>query len=173
MEDSIVVTEILKMLDSCPPSSRERLLMDCVKASRLRRYNNRSYDYPQLWKPVLRAGYGQYVVSNWGYVRHVAKSDDRILKPSLEHQYARAPLSAAHRDNGATQHMIHELVWESFVLGYPIPKEFKQTKTSADSIINHLDGDKWNPAIHNLELTDQGKNMEHAYESSLRQPRGK
>jgi len=67
--------------------------------------------------------------------------------------------------------MIHELVIESFILGYPIPKELRETKKVGDKIINHLDGDKWHPALHNLEITDQCQNMAHAYATGLRQPR--
>jgi hypothetical protein len=141
----------------------DRVFQVALKKCREKRYFDRGPAMPamdeQSWLPVLRAGYEQYRVSDWGFVRNINRGS--ILRPAFEHQYARAPMNAANRASGKPgghQHMIHELVYESFKL--------KKTLVSFGikkgiEIINHLDEDKWNPHVNNLELTDQVQNMLH------------
>ena len=164
-----LVDDVLATVAHLDPTTREFILQACLKASRESRYFNRTFLDAELWRPILRDGYQQYVVSNWGFVRHQNKSESNKLRPAFEHQYARAPLKAPHRSNGAVQHMIHELVFESFVLGCPLPEQCRDKKNF--EVINHIDGDKYNPALLNLELTDQGDNMLKAYATGLRTPR--
>jgi hypothetical protein len=164
---SAEIAHILDSIDHLDALTREWILKASLKQSRENRYFNRAFAGQQTWKPVLRPGYEQYVVSDWGFVRHVNKAATRCLRPSFEHEYARAPLSAAHRKNGAVQFMLHELVIESFKLLAPLPEKAR----AHTEIINHLDGDKYNPALSNLEITTQGKNMLHAYSLGLRVPR--
>jgi len=163
------VDRILASVGHLDAMTLEIILKACLKRSREFRYFSRVFPYPEEWRPVLRSGYNQYVVSNWGFVRHKNKTDTKKLRPAFEHDYARAPLKAALRNNGASQHMIHELVFESFELKEPLPEQCRDQKTT--EVINHLDGDKYNPATGNLELTDQGRNMLHAYASGLRKAR--
>jgi len=170
----LCIGEVDKVLDTVAhldAITLELVLKACLKRSRECRYFRRKLPYPEEWRPVLRTGYDQYVVSNWGFYRHKNKNktDANKLRPAFEHDYARAALKAAHRSNGATHHMIHELVIESFVLGEALPDQCRDQKNM--EVINHLDGDKYNPALGNLEITDQGKNMLHAYSAGLRKPR--
>lgn len=164
--EQVLIDLILKALSSLGGAAAEKTLHDCVKALRESRYYGRSYNYPQEWRPILRTGYERYLVSNWGYVRHSAKATDRILRPAPKHEYARiaVPTGVAGQTK---QHMVHELVAESFILGFSLPKGWETGK----EIVNHKDGDKWHPALHNLELTTQGENIKHAYSSGLRYPR--
>lgn len=53
--------------------------------------------------------------------------------------------------------MLHRLIWLGLVGGIP-----------ADREINHIDGDKQNNALHNLELCTRGENIKHAWDNSLR-----
>jgi hypothetical protein len=148
-------------------SEAELALHAAIKRFREQRYFGRGPELAsQKWMPVLRAGFQQYEVSDWGYVRH--KKKKTALRPAFEHSYARAPMKAPHRKSGGAQHMIHELVYESHELGVTL--ESKGIKKGYE-VINHKDGDKWNPALSNLEPTSQGKNMLHAYEQDLRKPR--
>jgi hypothetical protein len=163
------LNEVLQSVSHLSPTDREIVLQASLKYSRERRYFDRDCSGVQEWRSVVRPRYTQYLVSNWGFVRHSRKPIKAILRPAFGHEYARAPFSAAHRNNGATQHMIHELVFESFVLGKALPP--KATSQTDIEVINHLDGDKYNPALDNLELTDQGRNMLHAYQEGLRSPR--
>ena len=68
--------------------------------------------------------------------------------------------------------MIHELVWESHKLGKTLESIIGNKK--GYEVLNHLDGDKWNPALKNLDWVKQGGkggNMCHAYKHGLRKPR--
>lgn len=138
----------------------DRVFQVALKKCREKRYFARGPElHEQVWERVLRPGYQQYFVSDWGFVRHEDRSSP--LRPAFEHSYARAPMKAAHRVSGKIgghQHMIHELVFESFVL--------KKTLASMGikkgvEIINHKDEDKWNPHLDNLEPTDAAGNMLH------------
>jgi hypothetical protein len=115
--------QILQCVSHLFLSDRELVLKQSLKYERERRYFKRQCVGEQEWRPVVRPGYTQYLVSNWGYVRHSGKPVGNELRPAFEHEYARAPMSAAHRNNGATQYMIHELVFESFELGEPLPSK--------------------------------------------------
>ena len=148
----------------------ERVFSNGIKQCRMNRYRKRGPKMEdQTWKPVLREGYEQYLVSNWGFVRHKTKSE--YLKPAAEHQYARASMKAPNGASGARAHMIHELVYESFSLCATLASIGSKRSKKRIEIINHIDGDKWNPALHNLELASQGENMLHAYRTKLRVPR--
>jgi hypothetical protein len=138
----------------------DRVFQVALKKCREKRYFARGPVLDsQTWKPVLREGYEQYRVSDWGFVRNINR--ESILRPAFEHAYARAPMNAARRSSGKPgghQHMIHELVFESFVL--------KRTLASMGikkgiEIINHKDEDKWNPHLDNLEPTDAAGNMRY------------
>lgn len=59
-------------------------------------------------------------------------------------------------NNKQKQFAVHRLVAESFI---PNPKKYKQ--------INHIDGDKNNNKVSNLEWCDQSHNMRHALEHGL------
>ena len=161
-----VEDRVLELLRGLDPMTADRVLDTCRKKLREERYFRR-LELPQTWQPVLRPGFSQYVVSDMGYVRLASKRDTQVLRPSFSHDYARAPMSAPGR-KGAAQEMIHELVYESFVLFQPLPK---QPSKSRDEVVNHINGDKYDPCISNLELTDQGKNLLHAYRIGLRSAR--
>lgn len=153
---------------SIGPDRIEKVLSKILKLYREQRYFERKLGYPQEWRRVLREGCSNYLISNYGFVRHCNRKT--LLRPAFEHQYARAPLyNPDFRKNGGGQHMIHELVVESFILCAPIPDQLRDTKNM--EVINHIDGDKYNPAISNLEITTQGENMLHAYSLGLRKPR--
>lgn len=55
--------------------------------------------------------------------------------------------------------MVHRLLAEAFIYN-PDPENFDQ--------VNHIDGDKRNWNLDNLEWCDQSYNMKHAYDNKLR-----
>lgn len=109
----------------------------------------------EIWKDII--GYDQYQVSNYGRVKTTANSatrKERILKP-LKHPrgYFRVALW---KDNKSKFFFIHRLVAEYFMDN----PESKPT-------INHIDGDKSNNHIDNLEWSTYRENMNHAVENRI------
>lgn len=97
------------------------------------------------WKDI--EGYeGLYQVSNLGRV-YSCKSD-RILKPSGD-KYLHVALCT---NNKPKTTLLHRLVAEAFISN---PENKPQ--------VNHIDGDKMNNMVDNLEWTTAQENINHAY----------
>ena len=120
----------------------------------------------EIWKDIK--GYeGKYQVSNFGNVRslmyHNAKGIKRIslLKPATDGSgYFRCALS---KNNILTTFKVHRLVAQAFI---PNPNNYPQ--------INHIDGNKKNNRVENLEWCTNSMNQIHAYSNNLNQgARGK
>jgi hypothetical protein len=103
-----------------------------------------------MWKPI--EGYeGLYEVSNLGEVRRVGGS---VLKPQNDsHGYSSVSLS---KYGKRISKKIHRLVAKAFV---PNPAEHM--------VINHINGDKRNNAVENLEWTTPRANNQHAWDNGL------
>ena len=104
------------------------------------------------WAPAL--GFeALYEVSTLGNVRRIAtykgKAMSRPIRPQLQATgYLRFWLS---KDSQHTKIMAHRLVWSSF--RGPIPNAL---------VINHINGDKADNRIGNLELATQAANVAHS-----------
>lgn len=109
----------------------------------------------EIWKNII--GYDQYQVSNYGSVKTTANEaarKERILK-LLKHPrgYFRVALW---KDNKSKFYFIHRLVAEYFISN----PENKPT-------INHIDGNKANNHIDNLEWATYRENMNHAVDNKI------
>lgn len=121
----------------------------------------------EIWKDIQ--GYnGIYQISNLGRVksqrfwtgsRYVYK--ERLLSPGVSKAgYLRVTLS---KDKKSKNKNIHRLVAEAFISN---PRNL--------SCINHIDGNKLNNNINNLEWCTQKHNMQEAFKTGLvKIPRGK
>ncbi|CAJ1226638.1 NUMOD4 domain-containing protein [Lactiplantibacillus xiangfangensis] len=119
----------------------------------------------EIWKDV--PGFeGKYQVSDLGRVKSLNRIrmkhhyPERILNTSkrLTHDgYARVSI----RDDFGKQHeyRVNKLVATVFI---PNPEN--------KSSVNHIDGDKLNNAVSNLEWTTRSENMIHAYQHGLKRP---
>jgi hypothetical protein len=118
----------------------------------------------ESWKAI--PGYeGRYDVSNRGRVRsyyrmgrgQVEETPQRVLRPGeMSGGY---PLVSLHDGAGAgagASHLVHRLVMLAFV--GPCPEGME---------CNHLDGDKTNNRIENLEYVTKSENAIHAYANGL------
>lgn len=117
----------------------------------------------EVWKPIK--DYEQlYEISNLGKVRRldclVKRGNNEMLVKGGEMQlrdngkgYLRVKLT---KDNKSRRILIHRLLAEHF-----IPQPLGLT------IINHIDGNKQNNSITNLEWTTQKENVRHARETGL------
>lgn len=118
----------------------------------------------EVWKPI--ANYeDSYQVSNFGRVKRLGRVEhlnhcdryysDLILKPSVHPAgYLQVELKVGQKSRYAG---IHRLVAETFL---PNPLNLPQ--------INHIDGDKHNNTVDNLEWCSCQDNIRHAMASGLR-----
>lgn len=123
----------------------------------------------EIWKDII--GYERlYQISNLGNVRsvertvngrfwygkqHIQVFCEKILIPQKRGKYFKVTLS---KDNKANQQSIHRLVAISF-LG-----DFTEKKLE----VNHIDGDKYNNKLSNLEWVTRSENHKHAFRHGLR-----
>lgn len=105
----------------------------------------------EVWKDIK--GYeGLYQVSNLGRVKSVKRN--LTLKPCNRNRYLIVLLSK----NGIKKAInVHRLVAQAFI---PNPDD-KRT-------VNHIDGNKQNNCVDNLEWCSQSENVKHAYDNKLK-----
>lgn len=106
----------------------------------------------EIWKDVV-GHEGLYQVSNLGRVKSLPRNGtiltEKIIKPHLlKSGYLQVELSKNNKMHG---YRVHRLVAESFVLN-PEQKE----------CVNHIDGDKTNNKVENLEWVTRSENQLHA-----------
>ena len=113
-----------------------------------------------IWKAIK--GYeGIYEISNTGKVRNLRRDDKnrtypgKILKPGrTKNGYLFVLLSV----NGVTKNcMIHRLVAETFL-----------HKVDENLEVNHIDGNKENNSVTNLEWCTRSYNLKHSIDNGLR-----
>ena len=110
----------------------------------------------EIWKDTYIYG-EQYQVSNTGVVRN--KITGHILKPQLDNKgYLRVRMSL--HDKKATA-KVHRLVAVAF-----IPNQENKPQ------VNHIDTDKRNNDVRNLEWVTNGENQIHAYRTGLNRVTG-
>jgi hypothetical protein len=120
----------------------------------------------ETWKPVV--GYeGLYEVSDMGRVRSLdkwcpigrygrVKKKGRILKLDQRHGYMRIMLQNGVRAEKFCS-AVHRLVAQAFI---PNPMGKCQ--------VNHIDGNKANNTVSNLEWCTPKENMQHAIKTGLK-----
>lgn len=97
------------------------------------------------------ADYPEYAVSEYG---DVYGKKNNLLKHDVTYDgYHRVTL---YKNNKPKHYPIHRLVAETFI---PNP-ENKPT-------VNHIDGDKSNNSVSNLEWSTHSENSQHAYDNGL------
>jgi len=123
-----------------------------------------SNEVREKWRPVH--GYeGWYEVSTLGRVRRVAPGAHtragKVLKPCDKGSgYMRVTLHSG--SGGATRTIaIARLVTDAFLGSRPANME-----------VNHIDGDKGNNAVLNLEYVTRGDNIRHAFRTGLQNNQG-
>lgn len=120
-------------------------------------------------KWVQVKGFPNYAISNYGDIKSVARvvksrngyrnKKEKILNPdTVKGGYLRVVL---YDDNlSKKKYMVHRLVAEHFI---PNPKNKPQ--------VNHLDGDKTNNRLNNLEWVTASENQMHAFRIGLSKPK--
>lgn len=97
----------------------------------------------EIWKDI--DGYdGRYAVSSWGRVKGI----HGILKPYKNHKgYLKVGLM---RDGVCRKHRVSRLVAQAF-----LPNQFDYPE------VNHIDGNKQNNSVTNLEWVDASLHRRH------------
>ncbi|MBD3878207.1 MAG: HNH endonuclease [Quinella sp. 1Q5] len=104
----------------------------------------------ELWKD-----FSGYQVSNFGRVKSFHKGKVKILKPQLnQHGYLYVQLRT---EKKIKPFRIHRLAAQCFI---PNPEEKAQ--------VNHIDGNKFNNHVSNLEWCTPSDNQRHAVITGLR-----
>lgn len=104
------------------------------------------------WKEVVCNP--NYEVSDTGRVRRCGSVRDRAVRDRKG--YLALEL---HSGGKRSTKSVHRLVAEAFI---PNPDNKPE--------VNHLDGDKHNNVVSNLEWTTTSENCQHAYDTGLRKP---
>jgi len=107
----------------------------------------------EQWLPI--EGYENYMVSNLGNVKNVKKN--RILKKGDRNGYLRVTLT---RDGKKKLATLSRLVAIAFIPNTGNKKE-----------VNHINGDKYNNSVYNLEWVTPHENIIHAWNNGLSKPR--
>ena len=111
----------------------------------------------EIWRDVV--GYeGLYNVSDFGRVKSFHNGKIIIRKPAFSNGYLKVSLC---KDGSIRTHKIHTLVAKAFI---PNP----ENKPS----VNHIDGNKTNNCVENLEWSTQTENMQHASQIGLLKHQG-
>lgn len=103
----------------------------------------------EIWKSVV--GFPNYEVSDRGRVRN--KATKHIRSFSYNHGYPQVDLYP-----GQKTRTIHRLVADAFLGEHPGMQ------------VNHIDGNKKNNCLSNLEWCTSSENNQHAYDANLRTP---
>lgn len=108
----------------------------------------------EIWKKIK--GYPDYYVSNFGRVKsYYGRTNGEVLQGHLVNSgYKTVALYTAPKTS--TRKSIHRLVAEAFI---PNPENKPQ--------VNHIDGDRFNNAVTNLEWVTCSENTQHAYDKEL------
>lgn len=106
----------------------------------------------EVWKPIK--GYeGLYEVSNMGRVKSLRWPSPKILSPEKPGGYCRIQL---YKNKKKIRMLVHRLVASAF-----IPNPYNKPE------VNHIDGDKENNKVDNLEWVTGKENTNHAMKMGL------
>lgn len=102
-----------------------------------------------MWKTIV--AHPNYEVSDYGMVRHKEHflKNEHIIRPNSVKGYLYVTLDGE-------AHSLHRIVAQTFLAN---PDNKPQ--------VNHIDGDKWNNTVGNLEWCTAKENVEHAIEHEL------
>lgn len=108
----------------------------------------------EIWKPCNL--YENYLISNFGNIKHIKRNKN--LKYSLSNYKGNGyPQVKIYLGSKLTCVKIHKLV----MLSFKLEEHFD------GAVVNHIDGNKLNNNLDNLEWCTASENQKHAYKNNL------
>lgn len=112
-------------------------------------------DFDEIWKVI--DGATDYAVSNEGRVKRLVSRTSakagQILKQCLRNGYLCVSLPIGGK---WSNHNVHRLVAAAFL-----------DKPTGEYVVNHLNGDRKDNRLENLEWVTQSQNVQHSYANRL------
>ncbi len=117
----------------------------------------------EIWKPIKNYE-GIYEVSNFGMVRSLDRISSNGKRVKAKHLKLCAKsdgyiVVGLYKNGRQKTSYVHKLVADAF-----IPRVGNKTE------INHIDGNKKNNRVSNIEWSSRSENIKHAYETGLKKP---
>jgi AraC-like DNA-binding protein len=106
----------------------------------------------EIWLPIKN--YDKYFVSNFGRIRSYKNKDSIILKTRANKKgylYVNLCVNGKYKT-----HLVHSLVASHFL-----------NRRNMDLQVNHINGNKINNILSNLEYISRNENMKHAKDNNL------
>ena len=116
----------------------------------------------EIWKDI-KVYEGKYQVSNLGNIKNLNHLNSKKIKIMCLKKHKKGYFQIElHKNNISKTFLVHRLVAEAFI---PNPNNYP--------IINHIDLNKNNNCVDNLEWCNQSQNMKHSYilKSTTEKPR--
>ena len=111
----------------------------------------------EIWLPLKE--FPIYEVNQYGDIRH--RKTKAVKKPRIDKSgYHQVSLSTGKHGQNRSK-TVHRLVATTFLDG-----------DHAEFQVNHIDGNKTNNFIANLEFVTGSQNVKHAYDTGIRKPSG-
>ena len=108
----------------------------------------------EIWKPVK--GFDDYFISNKGRVKSTKHKKPKIRKHSVSNYSTKYPCVVLSKNNKPKCLFVHKLVAQAFI-----------PNTENKPNVNHIDGDKKNNNVNNLEWVTPKENTRHAINNGL------
>lgn len=116
----------------------------------------------EKWEPVCMEEYSdRYLVSTTGQIKSIRTG--RILKQEINNGYHRVSLARTGMKSNSEHFMVHRIVAATFIDNDDVENKIQ---------VNHIDGNKSNNNISNLEWATVQKNNQHAASTGLKKKTG-
>ena len=106
----------------------------------------------EIWKDI--EGFEKYQISSYGRVKSLRFNKETILK-RLKHAHGYYKVSLS-KNNISKQFLLHRLVAENFI-----------ENPENEPEVNHLNGDKSNNQVTNLQWVTHKQNIHHGWKTGL------